>query len=116
MRVPGRLIAPVGVDLGSVAAAAGQAQCVQARAIAAIWCSADSQAAPIGVPWAGGPMTAPVTASETDLRILAGIISDHRTDLSAAGLPPSLLADLMGQIRCDELTFAGFDSARDPGG
>ena len=57
-------------------------------------------------------MTAPVTASETDLRTLAGIISDHRQDLPAAGLPPSLLADLMGQIRCDELTFAGFDSAQ----
>jgi hypothetical protein len=53
-----------------------------------------------------------MTASETDLRTLAGIVSDHRQDLPAAGLPPSLLADLMGQIRCDELTFAGFDSAR----
>jgi DNA-binding CsgD family transcriptional regulator len=57
-------------------------------------------------------MTAPVTASETDLRTLAGIVSDPRQDLPAVGLPPSLLADLMGQIRCDELTFAGLDSAR----
>jgi hypothetical protein len=61
-----------------VDAAVGQAQCVQARAIAAIWRSADSQTAPIGVPLAGGKMTAPMTASETDLRTLAGIVSDHR--------------------------------------
>ena len=57
-------------------------------------------------------MTAPVTASETDLRTLAGIISDHRQDLQAAGLPPPLLADLMGQIRCDAVSFLGFDSGR----
>jgi len=57
-------------------------------------------------------MTAPVAASERDLRTLAGIVSDHRADLPAEGLPPSLLADLMDQIRCDELTFCGFDSAR----
>ena len=57
-------------------------------------------------------MTAPVTASERDLRTLAGIVSDHRADLPAEGLPPSLLADLMGQIRCDAVTFDGFDSGR----
>ena len=57
-------------------------------------------------------MTAPVTASERDLRTLAGIVSDHRADLPAEGLPPSLLADLMGQIRCDEVTFVGMDSGR----
>ena len=28
-------------------------------------------------------MTAPVTASERDLRTLAGIVSDHRADLPA---------------------------------
>jgi hypothetical protein len=44
-------------------------------------------------------MTAPVTASGRDLRTLAGIVSDHRDDLPAEGLPPSLLADLMSQIR-----------------
>jgi hypothetical protein len=87
-------------------------QCVQARAIAAIWRSADTQTAPIGVPWAGDPMTAPVTASETDLRTLAGIISDHRQDLPAAGLPLSLLADLKNQIRCDKVQVAGVDSNR----
>jgi DNA-binding CsgD family transcriptional regulator len=58
-------------------------------------------------------MTAPVTASERDLRTLAGIISDDRTDLPPEnGLPPSLLADLMDQIRCDVIGFAGFDSGR----
>ena len=58
-------------------------------------------------------MTAPVTASERDLRSLAGIISDVRPDVPAReGLPPSLLADLMSQIRCDVITFAGFDSGR----
>ena len=39
-------------------------------------------------------MIAPVTASERDLRTLAGIVSDDRADLPAEGLPPSLLADL----------------------
>jgi DNA-binding CsgD family transcriptional regulator len=57
-------------------------------------------------------MTAQVTASERDLRTLAGIISDHRADLPADGLPESLLADLMGQIRCDEVCFVGMDSGR----
>ena len=37
-------------------------------------------------------MRTPVTASERDLRALAGIVSDDRADLPAEGLPPSLLA------------------------
>ena len=57
-------------------------------------------------------MTAPVTAAARDLRALAGIVSDHRDDLPAVGLPPSLLADLMSQIRCDTVDFQGFDSGR----
>jgi DNA-binding CsgD family transcriptional regulator len=57
-------------------------------------------------------MTAPVTASERDLRTLAGIVSADRADLPAEGLPLSLLADLMGQIRCDAVTFFGMDSGR----
>jgi DNA-binding CsgD family transcriptional regulator len=57
-------------------------------------------------------MTAPVTASERDLRTLVGIVSDDRADLPAQGLPPSLLADLMSQIRCDALSFEGLDSGR----
>jgi hypothetical protein len=57
-------------------------------------------------------MSIPVMASERDVRALAGIVSDHRADLPQAGLPPSLLAELMGQIRCDEISFQGFDSGR----
>jgi DNA-binding CsgD family transcriptional regulator len=58
-------------------------------------------------------MTAPVTASERDLRGLAGIVSENRDDLPAGdGLPLSLLADLMGQIRCDAVSFEGSDSRR----
>jgi DNA-binding CsgD family transcriptional regulator len=58
-------------------------------------------------------MTAPVTASERDLRTLAAIVSEDRADLpDEEGLPPSLLADLMGQIRCDAVSFLGFDSRR----
>jgi DNA-binding CsgD family transcriptional regulator len=57
-------------------------------------------------------MTSPVTVSERDLRTLLGIVSDHRSDLPPAGLPPSLLADLRDQIRCDELQFLGQDTPR----
>ena len=56
-------------------------------------------------------MVAPVTVSEKDLHTLLGIVSDDRTDLPAeGGLPFSLLADLMGQIRCDGVDLLGFDS------
>ncbi len=58
-------------------------------------------------------MVAPVVASERDLRALAAIVSENRADLPPAeGLPPSLLADLMCQIRCDAIGFVGFDSGR----
>jgi hypothetical protein len=57
-------------------------------------------------------MTSPVTVSERDLRTLLGIVGDHCTDLPAAGLPLSLLAELKDQIPCDDLSFFGFDSAR----
>jgi DNA-binding CsgD family transcriptional regulator len=58
-------------------------------------------------------MTAPMTASERDLRVLAGIVSEDRPDLPVGeGLPLSLLADLMGQVRCDVIAFEGFDSAQ----
>jgi hypothetical protein len=53
-------------------------------------------------------MTSAMTASERDLRALAGIVSEDRPDMPAKeGLPPSLLADLMGRIRCDVIAFAG---------
>jgi DNA-binding CsgD family transcriptional regulator len=56
-------------------------------------------------------MTAPVTASERDLRALAAIVSEDRPDLpEEEGLPLSLLADLMGQIRCDLAQVGGLDS------
>lgn len=52
-------------------------------------------------------------ASERDLRALAAIVSEDRPDLPhGEGLPPSLLADLMRQIRCDAIAFGGFDSGR----
>jgi DNA-binding CsgD family transcriptional regulator len=57
-------------------------------------------------------MVAPVTVSEKDLRTLLGIVSGNRDDVPAAGLPPSLFTDLMGQIRCDVLSFDTHDSAR----
>jgi DNA-binding CsgD family transcriptional regulator len=59
-------------------------------------------------------MTAPVTASERDLCALAAIVSQDRPDLpDGEGLPLSLLADLMGQIRCDVISFEGFDSQQE---
>jgi DNA-binding CsgD family transcriptional regulator len=58
-------------------------------------------------------MTAPVTVRERDLHALAAIVSEDRPDLpDVEGLPPSLLADLMSQIRCDAAVFCGFDSGR----
>jgi DNA-binding CsgD family transcriptional regulator len=57
-------------------------------------------------------MTSPVTVSERDLRTLLGIVGDERSDLPAAGLPLSLLAELKDQIRCDQLVFTRFDAGR----
>ena len=58
-------------------------------------------------------MTAPVTVRGRDLRALAGIVSEDRPDLpDGGGLPESLLADLMGQIRCDEVCLVGMDSVQ----
>ena len=57
-------------------------------------------------------MSTPVRASDRDLRALAEIVSQDRTDLPAAGLPESLLADVMGQIRCDGMGFVDFDNRR----
>src|SRR4051812_18002531 len=58
----------------------------------------------------GNPMGNSLPVSDLDLRTLAGIVTEKRTDVPGQGLPPSLLNDLMDQIRCDELTVAGFDS------
>lgn len=58
-------------------------------------------------------MVAPVVASERDLCALAAIVSEDRPDLSdGEGLPPSLLADLMGQIRCDVISLDLGESGR----
>jgi DNA-binding CsgD family transcriptional regulator len=57
-------------------------------------------------------MTAPLTVSELDVRKLLGIISDDRSDLPAAGLPPSLLCDMADVVRCDAVSFSELDSDR----
>ena len=58
-------------------------------------------------------MVSPAVASERDLRALAAIVSENRPDLpDGEGLPPSLLADLMGQIRCDGISLDLLDSGR----
>jgi DNA-binding CsgD family transcriptional regulator len=57
-------------------------------------------------------MTARVRPRERDLRALAGIVSERRTDLPDHGLPLSLLSDLKDQVRCDGISFESFDSAR----
>ena len=56
-------------------------------------------------------MSSPVRASDRDLRALAGIVNENRPDLpDGEGLPLSLLADLTGQIRCDEISLERYDS------
>jgi DNA-binding CsgD family transcriptional regulator len=58
-------------------------------------------------------MSTPVRASDRDLRALARIVSEDRPHVPAEqGLPESLLADVMGQIRCDQVAFLGVDSGR----
>jgi DNA-binding CsgD family transcriptional regulator len=58
-------------------------------------------------------MSTPVRASGQDLRALAAIVSQDRPDLpDGQGLPPSLLADLIAQIRCDEISLERYDSER----
>jgi DNA-binding CsgD family transcriptional regulator len=57
-------------------------------------------------------MSTPVRASDRDLRALAAIVSQDRADVPAEGLPLSLLADLVGQIRCDALSLDSWDPGR----
>jgi DNA-binding CsgD family transcriptional regulator len=58
-------------------------------------------------------MSTSVRTSDRDLRALAAIVSQDRPDLpDEKGLPPSLLADLKDQIRCDEISIERFDSVR----
>jgi DNA-binding CsgD family transcriptional regulator len=59
-------------------------------------------------------MSTPIRASDRDLRTLAAIVREDRPDLPVGEglLPPSLLADLMGQIRCDAISVERWDSGR----
>ncbi len=57
-------------------------------------------------------MSSSLSVSENDFCALAAIVTAEREDLPPHGLPPSLLADLMGQIRCDAVQFQGVDSGR----
>jgi DNA-binding CsgD family transcriptional regulator len=58
-------------------------------------------------------MSTPVWATDRDLRALAAIVSQDRPDLpDGEGLPPSLLADLRDQIRCDGIGLERYDSGR----
>jgi DNA-binding CsgD family transcriptional regulator len=56
-------------------------------------------------------MVARLSPSEQDLRTLAGVVSEVRSDLPPAGLPLSLLNDLKDQIPCDFLLCHGYDTA-----
>ena len=57
-------------------------------------------------------MTGPVTASGRDLRALARIVTADRGDPPAQGVAPSLLSDLLGLVRCEQVVFADTDSSR----
>jgi hypothetical protein len=57
-------------------------------------------------------MTTPVAVSENDMRTMLGIVNDYRSDLPPAGLPLSLLAELMDLVRCDDIEFSGQDTPR----
>jgi hypothetical protein len=61
-------------------------------------------------------MAARVRVSEPDLRALLSVVGGDRGDPPAEGLPPSMLADLAGLIRCDILAFPAWTAAgRSPG-
>src|ERR1700729_3767777 len=91
-------------------------ECGSARAAPAIRRSADARRAwrnLRSIAEEGPQMSTPVRASARDLRALAAIVSEDRTDLpDGEGLPPSLLADLTGQIRCDVLSLHGWDAGQ----
>jgi DNA-binding CsgD family transcriptional regulator len=55
-------------------------------------------------------MAARVRVTERDLRALLSVVSGDRGGAPAEGVPPSLLVDLAGLIRCDIVTLAGLDS------
>src|SRR5215813_342887 len=58
-------------------------------------------------------MAARLTVNERDLRTLLDIVSVRRSDScgrAQAGLPPSMLADLLEEVGGDCITFIGLDS------
>jgi len=55
-------------------------------------------------------VVARLSPSEEDLRSLAGMVSEERSDVPAQGLPLSLLSDLKDQIPCDFLLCEGYDT------
>ncbi len=59
-------------------------------------------------------MSTPIRASDQDLRALAAIVSQDRPDQPDGEglLPPSLLADLMDQIRCHGISLERYDTGR----
>jgi DNA-binding CsgD family transcriptional regulator len=59
-------------------------------------------------------MSTSVRVSDGDLRVLAAIASQDRPDLPTGQglLPPSLLANLMAQIRCDAISVERYDTGR----
>jgi DNA-binding CsgD family transcriptional regulator len=59
-------------------------------------------------------MSTPIRVGDQDLRALAAIVSQDRPDLPDGEglLPPSLLADLMGQIRCEGISLERYDTGR----
>ena len=58
-------------------------------------------------------MSASVRVGDGDLCALAAIVSQDRPDLPAReGVPPSLLADLMSQIRCEAITLTRYDTSQ----
>jgi len=59
-------------------------------------------------------MSTPVRAGAQDLRALAAFVSQDRLDVPTGAelVPPSLLADLMGQIRCDAVSVEHYDTVR----
>jgi DNA-binding CsgD family transcriptional regulator len=58
-------------------------------------------------------MSTLVRASEQDVRALAAIVSQDRSDVpDQDGLPPSLLADLMAQIPCEGISLEHYDTGR----
>lgn len=58
-------------------------------------------------------MAAAVVPSERDFCALAGMVGEQRDDLPAHGIPLSLLSELKEHIRCDVISFEGFDSHRE---